>query len=234
MFQRVTTTVAAGLLACAGTGAAAQSVEPEQEPHPFIAAISDHVIEIDRDAAGNLSGPGFDLLVQEAGEAQFFLIGETHATADVALVASAIHRALAPQGYEHLVVEIGPWSTRFVEETVRSGDGALGSHVASPGNGLILPFLSFEEEIAFVEQAIALSPHGGHVLWGVDQEFIAAAPILAPQLVAMAGNNEQTAAAAAFAAANRSVDAEPSTQLSDASRKLDARAPAASASPAAS
>ncbi len=199
MFRHLVTPVAAGLLACTGTVVAAQSAEPNEEPHPFIAAISDNVIDIERDAAGELSGPGFEQIVQKAGEAQFFLIGETHATADVALVAGAIHRALAPQGFEHLVVEIGPWSTRFVEELVRSGDDALGKHVASPGNGLTLPFLSFKEEIAFIEQAIALSPHGDHVLWGVDQEFIAAGPILASRLSEMADDEEQTAAAEVFA-----------------------------------
>lgn len=199
MFRNLVAKAWAVLLTCSALPALAQSGEAIEKVDPFVAAIGNHVLEIERNEAGEMAGPGWDVLRERAEEAQFFLIGETHATADIALISAAIHRALAPKGYEHLVVEIGPWSTRFTEQLVRSGETTLADYIATPGKQFTLPFLSWTEEIALINQAIALSPHESHVLWGVDQEFVAGGPVLAPLLTQFAQTDTQVAAAEAFA-----------------------------------
>lgn len=176
----------------------AQETEGEEAPHPFISAISENVLDATRGENGELSGPGWEILAKEAEAAQFFLIGETHSTADIALTAGAIHRAIAPKGYHHLVVEIGPWSTRHTERLIR--EGALTDYLSTPGNQFNIPFLSSTEEIEFVEQAVRLSPHYSPVLWGVDQEFIAAGPIIASELARLAQTEDQRTVAEDFAA----------------------------------
>lgn len=178
------------------TSSIAQETAEAETPHLFISAISDNTLELSHGADGELSGNAWDRLQDEAAQAQFFLIGETHATADVANLAIAMHRALAPQGYEHMVIEVGPWSTRHTEDLIRSGNGKLGEFIAAPGNGFTLPFLFFTEEIALVEQAVSLSTHDDNVLWGVDQEFLAAGPILAAKLHQLATSAAEHAAAA--------------------------------------
>ena len=57
---------------------------------------------------GELTGPGADLLVREAGEARYTLVGETHGVAEAPELTAALFRALQPHGYRHLAVEIGP------------------------------------------------------------------------------------------------------------------------------
>lgn len=204
MFRILAAPLGAALLTASALPAMAQPSEEAAGEHPFITAIGDNVIAIERSETGDLTGLGWQVLQERADEAQFFLIGETHATADIALVSAAIHRALAAKGYEHTVVELGPWSTRFTEQLVRSGETALADYIATPRKQFSLPFLSFTEEIAFINQAVALSPHGEHVLWGVDQEFVAGGTLLAPLLAEFAETDAQIAAAEAFAQAAES------------------------------
>ena len=191
---------AAVTLASMALPALAQDANETPEPNPFLEAVSESIIDIERADGGGLTGEGWDRLITEADAAHFFLIGETHSTADIALVASALHREIAPFGYDHLVVEMGPWSTRFAEGLIRESDTALADHIAAPGNAFDLPFLSAKEEIDFLVQAVKLSRHDTAVLWGVDQEFIAAGQILAEVLSGSATTDAQRKAAEAFTA----------------------------------
>lgn len=179
---------------------AAPLVAQDATPDPFSAAIQDNTLDIARDTDGNLSGPGWDRLMTEADDAQFFLIGEQHATADIAIAAAKIHAGLAARDYEYMVVELGPWSTRHTEKLIREGTGELREYIATPGHQFILPFLMFAEEIDLVEQAVALSPHLGDALWGVDQEFLGAGPVILAELEKLAVTDDQKTAVAAFAA----------------------------------
>ena len=106
---------AAVTLASMALPALAQVATETPKPNPFLEAASESIIDIERAEGGGLTGEGWDRLIAEADAAHFFLIGETHSTADIALVASALHREIAPFGYDHLVVEMGPWSTRFAD-----------------------------------------------------------------------------------------------------------------------
>ena len=186
---------AAALAACA-----LPTVLSAQGMDPFPAALQRSVLGMGMTEDGTLTGDGRRALLDEAASAQFFLVGEQHAAHEIAQVEAALQRDLAARDFDYLVVEIGPWSTREVERLVRSGDGALEDYIAAPGQHFHFPFVFFAEDAALVEQAVALSPHPDHVLWGVDQEFIGAGEVLAPRLAALAETDEQRAAAARFAA----------------------------------
>jgi hypothetical protein len=170
--------------------ASAQDSKPD-----FGELAKDHVYEIERSGPAEFNGDGWDRLINTASKVDFFLIGEQHAVRDIAQFELALHASLAPHGFDHMVVEVGPWSTRHAEALLRSGErDPLGQFIAAEGNRFTLPFLFFREEIDLVEQAIKLSPHSRQVLWGVDQEFLGAGPILLEKLLAMANTDVHRAA----------------------------------------
>ncbi len=190
------TLAALALTTAAAVGAQESTEATAPTPDPFVEAISDNLYPLEQGDDGALSGAGYDLLMEQADEAHFFLIGEKHATADIAIIAARLHDGLAQRDYGHMVAEIGPWSTMKAEALIRSGDGELANFIATPGNQFTLPFLFFTEEIHFVEQIVRQSPHGEEVLWGVDQEFLGAGPIIAPILQDAVQTPEQEAAVA--------------------------------------
>lgn len=186
------------LLAILGCCMVVQSASAQQKSSGE--AIAEQRLDISRGRDGEYSGPGWDRLVADAKAAQFVMIGEQHATADIAKFGVAFHRALAPYGYTHAALEVGPWSTDFAESLIRSGDGKLAAFIAQPGNSFTLPFLFFDEEIALAEQIVARSPDKSNALWGLDQEFIGAGPIVVELLGRHARSDAQRAALREFAA----------------------------------
>jgi hypothetical protein len=130
---------------------------------------------------GEMSGEGVDFLIENARRSQFFMIGEQHGTSDIALFSRAIYARLTTMGYSKIALEVGPWSTIFAENLMRSDLKAYEAFMSDKKTYLALPFLFFQEEgdIAFdAIQADGVKP----VLWGLDQEYMAAAPILLPLL----------------------------------------------------
>jgi len=176
-----------------GTAALAQ---PATVDETLADAARSNMFEISRNADGSLSGPGWERLMAEAENAQFFMIGEQHATADIAEIEAAIHLDLAERGYEYMAAEIGPWSTRYAEQLFRENEDIIAAIRSAPGSGYALPFLSFAEDAELHAQAVRLSPHTSEALWGVDQEFIAAMPVLLPMLEGLSRTEQQTAALA--------------------------------------
>lgn len=130
---------------------------------------------------GELSGTGADFLFENAKSSQFFMIGEQHATADIALFARALYSKLATMSYSKIALEVGPWSTVFAENLMRNDLKAYEAFMSDEKTYFALPFLFFREEGDLALDAIKA---GGRepVLWGIDQEFIAGAPILLPLL----------------------------------------------------
>ena len=184
----------AGILALAM--AVQPGAAPERSSRELIAEQQLAIAE----SGGRYSGAGWDRLVADGAAAQFFMIGEQHATADIARFATALHAELAQRGYTHAAMEVGPWSTEFAERLVRSGDGRLADFIRRPGHAFAIPFLFFQEEIDLAERIVAASPDREHALWGVDQEFVGSGPIAAELLRGWAATDAQRAAAEAFAA----------------------------------
>jgi hypothetical protein len=186
-----------GLTVCA-LALGGQSSPSADDPLTLIKA---HVRPIERDRSGAYSGESWNALVADAAGAQFVMVGEQHGSGDIARFEAALHRELARRGFTHSGLEVGPYSTEFAERLVRSGKGKLQSYIAAPGHGFSLPFLVFGEEAEMAEQMVASSSDKSHALFGLDQEFVGAGPILATELRDLATSDGQRKAAADFAAA---------------------------------
>jgi len=179
----------AGLAAFAlvtGQPALAQQTPAPSPPAPSLAerlagARLDFTVD-----TGRPGGAGWEKLRADAAAAQVFMIGEQHGTADIPALANAIHAALAPAGYRHAAIEVGPFSAGFAERTIRSGEGRLAAYLAAPDHALSIPFLFWKEETGLAEAIVARSGATRDAIWGLDQEFIFAGPVIADTLEAQA------------------------------------------------
>jgi hypothetical protein len=161
-------------------------------------AIAAERLPLERRPDGQFGGAGWQRMVDDAAGAQFTMVGEQHGSGSIAELETALHKELAGRGYTHAALEVGPFSTRFVERLVRSGPGRLEAYIAAPGHGFTVPFLFFSEETRMAEQMVALSPDRAAALWGLDQEFVGAGPLHADLLQSLARTAEQKAAVARF------------------------------------
>lgn len=176
-----------------------------QAPAPApdaLTLIQAQVRPIVRDPAGGPSGAAWEMLVADAAGAQFVIVGEQHGSGDIARLEAALHRELARRGFTHSALEVGPYSTAFAERLIRSGKGKLQSYIATPGHGFTLPFLAYAEEAEMAEAMVASSPDEKQALFGLDQEFVGAGPILAAELGTLARTAAQRKAVDAFAGAS--------------------------------
>ncbi len=175
---------------------------PDRTSHDLIA---EQRLPISQSAVG-FSGAGWDRLIADGAAAQFFMMGEQHAAADIILFGAAVHSELARRGYTHAALEVGPYSTDFAEALIRSGRGRLADYIRRPGHSFTLPFLFFQEEVDLVERIVAASPDREHALWGVDQEFVGSGPIALELLRGWASSPAEREAVDRFA---RRVATEP-------------------------
>lgn len=170
-----------------------------QDADPLADALAGSMLEIIQAEDGSLSGAGYERLMEEAEVSQFVMIGEQHATREIALAELALLGDLQQQGFDNFVVEIGPHSTEYAEALLRSDMQALGDYMREPGQQFTFPFIFFEEELAQVEQWVERTELGEHALWGVDQEFVGSGPLLAELLLEAARTDGERAAAMQFA-----------------------------------
>lgn len=155
--------------------------------------------------ADDAAGPGYDFLLDEGRQADFFLVGEAHGSADIAHLSRHLFEDLVPAGYGALAIEVGPWSTQVLESLLRDDDPrAYETYVDSLNTDLAFPFMFFGEELDLVRSVVRETE--APALWGLDQEFIFGSMIIADILDRLAETSVQTAATAAFRDA---ADAEP-------------------------
>ncbi len=171
---------------------------PRRAEFDSLLAAHSHPITLDGTA---LRGAGFDWLLREAGNANYFLIGEQHLTRELTLVEGAILARLPALGYGRFAVEVGPWSTPFAEAQIRAG--TLESYLSRADRALVVPFLFLREFAAMTSAFVRAVPGEGPVLMGLDQEFIGAGPIAAEILAAETRSPAERAAAETFATAVR-------------------------------
>lgn len=119
---------------------------------------------------GRLSGPGWTRLVEQAGAAQFVLIGEPHNTRElnefVALLFSELHEN---HGYNHLVLEQDPYLVEAIESAAESGGvAAVGEYARTHPLGF-----HFFGDAELGLYALAARADIGAIanLWGVDRSL---------------------------------------------------------------
>ena len=151
------------------------------------ASAAPQVFALGIDGHGGLSGPGGEILRARLSDAQFILYGEDHGFADSPIVLRALAHEARTYGFRHLVVEVGPLTTRLVERTLQK-DGVPGVHALVHESPLAIPFLSLKEDDELVSDFLGRDAKGQPYLWGVDQEFIGSPAIHLQALVTLAPN----------------------------------------------
>jgi len=122
---------------------------------------------------GTFSGPGWELLLAEGRKSRFFLVGEEHGVAEIPAVVRELFRALQPDGYRHLAIEISPPMASVLDEQARGADGLqkLSSFYREHPPGVA--FFTLKEEAELLVAARAAVPGSMPVLWGLDYEVMA-------------------------------------------------------------
>ena len=104
----------------------------------------------------NLENAGRNLLIQEARDNDFFLLGELHGDNEIPALLRTLWPEMWKAGYRHIAAEISPWAAYQLE------------HV-SPGNGPAVVGTWTRPEAIDVH---ALAGATADVLWGCDMEEI--------------------------------------------------------------
>ena len=116
------------------------------------------------------AGRGWDLLVQEARDARFTLIGEEHGVAETAQLSAALFSALRGSGYSRMAIELSPIIAQDIEAAARrNGFQGIVDFFAVPGAfGVVY---ELREEAQFLAAVINAAPRSERVLWGLDREI---------------------------------------------------------------
>ena len=118
---------------------------------------------------GRPGGPGWELLVQEAKNARFTLIGEEHGVAETAQLAAALFSALRASGYSRFAIELSPPIAQDIEAAARrNGVQGIRDFLTAPGT---FTFYNLNEETQFLADVVAAAPKNERVLWGFDREI---------------------------------------------------------------
>lgn len=189
--------VAVGISAIRSASAATDATAPATQLATLLAA-NRFALSMEGDA---VRGPGAELLLKNAREAQFVLVGEDHGFAEVPRLTETLYRALARTGTRSLVLEIGPISAGRAERALRAKkpDGLARLNAEYP---FALPFLSWREDGELAAAAIGLS--SSPTLVGVDQEFILSPRMHFARLAELAPNEASRRLAEDYAQRDRS------------------------------
>src|SRR5689334_6147991 len=119
-------------------------------------------------SAGRPAGPGWDLLVREARNARFTLIGEEHGVAETAQLAAALFTAARGSGYSRFAIELSPIIAQDIDAAGRrNGFQGIVDFLTAPGT---FTFSNLREEAQFLADVIKAAPNGERTLWGFDRE----------------------------------------------------------------
>ncbi len=133
---------------------------------------------------GKLGGPSAEVLRAALADAQFVALGEDHGIRQIPEFAAALCAELAPHGFHHLGLEIGPYVAPELEKMARSADGAKQLAEFEKKYPETLAFYNWQEEFAMLEKCESLASPGHMTIWGLDQEFMGATGFLADKILA--------------------------------------------------
>jgi hypothetical protein len=157
------------LLTLSLAGVAAAGEDPESMlADKITATASENRLRLEFEA-GDFSGPGWDRLVAEGRDAQFFLVGEEHGIAENPLLVGQLFTELAGHGYSKLAIEISPTMAGLLDAALaEDGLDGLRTLFAEPGGEPA--FFGMREEAEMLANARTALPAGEPVFWGTDYE----------------------------------------------------------------
>lgn len=175
MIRRTTAIVSAFLLAAALPARAQQTdtAEAAREARAaFDSILSANTYHLALED-GELRGEGVKWLVERARGAHHFMIGERHGTAQIPAVSASLYEHLAPLGYDHAALEIGPFAARHVNRALDDGGFESLADFLTGYDAAPVAFMAWREE---ARMAARIADAGG-TIWGLDQEFVRSLPM---------------------------------------------------------
>jgi hypothetical protein len=132
---------------------------------------------------GKLAGPSAEVLRTALAEAQFVALGEDHGIREIPTFAGALCAELAPHGFHHMALEIGPDVAPDLENFARAADGAKQLSKFLEKYPETIAFYDWQEEFAMLQQCQKSAAPGHMTIWGLDQEFMGAAGVLLDKIL---------------------------------------------------
>ena len=123
---------------------------------------------------GKLAGPSAEVLRTAMADAQFVALGEDHGIRQIPEFAAALCAELAPHGFHHMGLEIGPYVAPEIEKMARSADGAKQLAEFDKKYPETIAFYNWQEEFAMLQKCEGAASPGHMTIWGLDQEFMGA------------------------------------------------------------
>jgi hypothetical protein len=143
---------------------------------------------------GKLAGPSAEVLRTAMADAQFVALGEDHGIRQIPDFASALCAELAPHGFHHMALEIGPYLAPEIEKMARNADGAKQLAEFDKKYPETIAFYNWQEELAMLQKCENAAAPGHMTIWGLDQELMGASGFLADRILATNPGSEAKAA----------------------------------------
>jgi hypothetical protein len=209
MMKRIAFAVALAALAAPASAQVSVEVTPPPSvqlpegaaPSALLPALVEHSRRTARIESGRLVGEGGDFLRALGAQSQFVLIGEEHGNAGIADFTAALWRDLNAHGYNYYAIETDPWIAEHFERELRAGGvEAWTQFLQRRGHAASAPFMTWAPEARVAELVVETSQARREpALWGLDQVFLGAAPLLLRDIAATARDAEARRLAGAFA-----------------------------------
>lgn len=112
-----------------------------------------------------------DVLLKALSEAHFVTLGELHNRTQLGTLTTALLRQLHDVGFEHMALEVGPYSAQKLNQLAKNGMAEVTQFYKTNASKLFgyypIPFFIGQTDLQFLEEANSL----GYQFWGIDQEF---------------------------------------------------------------
>ena len=156
---------------------------------------------------GKLAGPSAEVLRTALADAQFVALGEDHGIRQIPDFAAALCAELAPHGFHHMALEVGPYVAPEIEKMARSADGAKQLAEFEKKYPETIAFYNWPEEFAMLQKCEGAASPGHMTIWGLDQEFMGATGFLADKILATNPGPEAKAAVESLVKENNDAQA---------------------------
>ncbi len=160
-------------------------------PETFDSIVAANTYKITFDGK-NISGQGANWLIDEAKQANYFLVGERHGTSDIPAISGAIYSKLVTAGYHYAALEIGRYAALEAQEILKNGGfDAMKNYLETSDYFQAIAFLDWSEESRLATRIVMESPLKEKALWGLDQEFLFGCKMYLERLEKLASTDEQ-------------------------------------------
>lgn len=121
------------------------------------------------------------MLLDSVAQARFVLIGESHFSREIPMITAAVCRAMHPDAY---AVEAGPSAASYVNSMLHSSERQSDLRKRERAYPANMAFLNGEQENDLAASCAAASLNDRFAVWGLDQEFLGATPVLLQKMCA--------------------------------------------------